>query len=514
MLLKLLLTTICVQSSVSYHVLFYHNWGTKSHLIQVIPLMEELLERGHEVTSVMFDEAKLKNANYTEILVPNAGAQMALEISNILMKQEPWNSTSLRSLWDAAKQSVEDIAVHPLRDDKFKDFLKSERKVDLIVSGMSIGAFLADYFDCPIALFSPIGLSSFNMVGTGIDINQSIQPLVTGGPPNLIEPMTFLERVGNHIKFRAEVFFVERFLSLVAEHQREEWGSMTIRDPITVMRDRFSIFVSTSHPITHGPWPYPPNVIECGGLHLKDPKPLPTDLRNFMDSSASGVVFVSFGSAIKPSLMPEERVAIFLEAFKKIDLSVVWKWDSQIPNLPNNVMISSWVPQQDLLAHPNLKVFVTHGGIGSIMESIYHKATIVGIPLTNDQKPNLLRAVKHGYARMLDWGTLTADELANAINEGIRDGEMNSALEKIHSMYVDSMQRPVESAAWWLEYVCRHRGPGILQPSAGKDIPWYQYHHADIALFIVVICSLVCSASVLSCTLCCRMCFKTKVKTE
>merc|ERR1719188_1175712 len=148
------------------------------------------------------------------------------------------------------------------------------------------------------------------------------------------------------------------------------------------------------------------------------------------------------------------------------------------------------------------------------MESIYHKATIVGIPLANDQKPNLLRAVKHGYARMLDWGTLTADELANAINEGIRDGEMNSALEKIHTLYVDNMQRPVESAVWWLAYVCRHKGAGILQPSSGKDVPWYQYHHVDIALFVIVLCSLICCASVLSCTLCCRMCLKTKVKTE
>ena len=28
-----------------------------------------------------------------------------------------------------------------------------------------------------------------------------------------------------------------------------------------------------------------------------------------------------------------------------------------------------------------LKVFVTHGGLGSLVEAIYHKAVIVGIPL-------------------------------------------------------------------------------------------------------------------------------------
>ena len=59
------------------------------------------------------------------------------------------------------------------------------------------------------------------------------------------------------------------------------------------------------------------------------------------------------------------------------------------------------------------------------MEAIYHKAVIVGIPLrywieneqtsisslihlfSNDQKPNLLRAERHGYAVSLDWDEMT-----------------------------------------------------------------------------------------------------------
>ena len=507
----LLAFTVCIQTSLSYHVLFYHNWGTKSHLIQFSPVVEELLGRGHEVTAVIFNSIKVKNENYTEILVPNAGDRVTEEISHILMSQDRWNFTMWMSMYEAGKQSLEDIAVQPLRDDKFKAFLKSGKRVDLIVAIMGTGAFLADHFDCPIALFSPIGPMGLNVPGTGIDINLSVQPSVTGGT---IEPMTFFERISNHMKFRGETWFLEWLLNLLASYQREEWSSGTIRDPISIMKDRFSILLSASHPLTHGSWPYPPNLIECGSLHLKDSQPLPSDIRNFMDSSKRGVVFVSFGSAIKPSLMSEERMSVFLEAFRKIDLSVVWKWDSEIPNLPKNVMISPWVPQQDLLAHPNLKVFVTHGGMGSIMESIYHKAAIVGIPLANDQKANLLRAAKHGYARMLDWASLTAEDLSNAINKGARDGEMNSAVERIHNLYVDSMQRPVELAAYWLEYVCKHKGAGILQPSAGYDIPWYQYHHVDIALFTIGVASSICSAIVFSCIICCKKCFKKKIKKE
>ena len=146
-----------------------------------------------------------------------------------------------------------------------------------------------------------------------------------------------------------------------------------VRYPEEVIRDRLSVFLSASHPVTHGSWPYPPNVIEVGGMHLKDPKTLPRNLKKFMDSAARGVVYVSFGSTIKPSQMPKEKLSAFIETFKRLEESVLWKWDADIQDLPENVLTSSWVPQQDVLGHPNLKVFVTHGGMGSVMEAIHHK---------------------------------------------------------------------------------------------------------------------------------------------
>ncbi len=45
--------------------------------------------------------------------------------------------------------------------------------------------------------------------------------------------------------------------------------------------------------------------------------------------------------------------------------------------LPSNVMISKWLPQQDALAHPNVKLFVSHVGQSSFQESICHKMPIV-----------------------------------------------------------------------------------------------------------------------------------------
>ena len=82
-----------------------------------------------------------------------------------------------------------------------------------------------------------------------------------------------------------------------------------------------------------------------------------------MDSHPEGVVYVSFGSALKPSQMTPEQKSVFIDTFKELkDIPIIWKWDDVPDGIPKNVLIQKWLPQNDLLPHPNLKVFVTHGG--------------------------------------------------------------------------------------------------------------------------------------------------------
>ena len=129
----------------------------------------------------------------------------------------------------------------------------------------------------------------------------------------------------------------------------------------------------------------------------------------------------------------QNNVSVHFITFRTLtQYTFIWKWNAEIEDLPKNVIVKSWLPQQDILAHPNLKVFVTHGGIGSVTEAIYHKATLVGIPFANDQKPNLLRAEQQGYAVMLDLDLLEEDKFKNAINMAMESKEMASALDRVN----------------------------------------------------------------------------------
>lgn len=86
---------------------------------------------------------------------------------------------------------------------------------------------------------------------------------------------------------------------------------------------------------------------------------------DFLANSKNGVVFVSFGSVIKASLMTEENKNILLNVFKRFpQYDFIWKWDQDsMPGKPDNVLLSKWLPQRDILAHPKLKVFITHAGM-------------------------------------------------------------------------------------------------------------------------------------------------------
>jgi glucuronosyltransferase len=59
----------------------------------------------------------------------------------------------------------------------------------------------------------------------------------------------------------------------------------------------------------------------------------------------------------------------------------IWQhWAQPKPDAPPNVLLSAWLPQLDILAHPNVKLFITHGGAGSLQEALCYKTPMVGIP--------------------------------------------------------------------------------------------------------------------------------------
>lgn len=57
------------------------------------------------------------------------------------------------------------------------------------------------------------------------------------------------------------------------------------------------------------------------------------------------------GSSVKAANMPEYLRRLLMCVFRQLPQRVLWKWeaDDNMPDLPINVRLARWLPQQDLL---------------------------------------------------------------------------------------------------------------------------------------------------------------------
>lgn len=73
------------------------------------------------------------------------------------------------------------------------------------------------------------------------------------------------------------------------------------------------------------------------------------------------------------------------------------------------------------LGHSKIKAFLSHGGLNSIFETMYHGVPVVGIPLFGDHYDTMTRVQAKGMGILLNWKTITEDELYKALVKVIND---------------------------------------------------------------------------------------------
>lgn len=228
-------------------------------------------------------------------------------------------------------------------------------------------------------------------------------------------------------------------------------------------------------------------MIEIGGAQIKrKSSPLPSNIKNVLDSAKNGVVYFSMGSNIKSTQLPKEKREAILKTFAKFpSIKFLWKWeDSELPGKPNNVHIQNWWPQDDLLAHPNVKCFITHGGLLGTSEAIYHGVPVIGVPVFGDQDLNMARATNLGYGLTVRYKNLTEESLTWALTEMLNDRKYKVRAIEISDRYRDQLLTPLDTATYWIEYVVRHKGAEFIK-SPAQQLNFFQYHLLDIYGFLL-----------------------------
>lgn len=119
---------------------------------------------------------------------------------------------------------------------------------------------------------------------------------------------------------------------------------------VVELRKKISLVLLNSHPTFRPPTPLVPNAIEIAGFHIDPPEELYENLQKVLDEATQGVIFFSLGLGVRTRNIPTSKKQLFLNVFKKLKLTVIWKIDGEeLPEDLENVFTIRWAPQRDLL---------------------------------------------------------------------------------------------------------------------------------------------------------------------
>ncbi|XP_048220640.1 UDP-glucuronosyltransferase 2B31-like [Perognathus longimembris pacificus] len=493
-----------------------------SHWINIKTILDELIQRGHEVTvllpsaSVFVDPNEsptIKFEPYTSSLsksdIEDLSQRCLHQVISGLSQEPFWTYHSrlqeiFRGFSDTVEQVCKDLV---LNKEVMTKLRRSKFDAVLADAFAPCGELLAELLKLPLVYtlrFFP-GYT-YEQHSGGLPVPPSYVPLPMS---QLTDHMTFMERVGNMLfllysNFWLEVFTVERW----------DWFYSDVLGRPTTLSETMAkadIWLIRTYWDIEFPRPFLPNFEFVGGLHCKPAKPLPKEMEDFVQSSGDeGVVVFSLGSMV--SNVTEERANVIASALAQIPQKVVWKFHGKKPDtLGSNTWLYKWIPQNDLLGHPKTKAFITHGGTNGVYEAIYHGVPMVGIPLFADQPDNIVRLVAKGAAVRLNFHTMTKSDLLNALEAVIYDPFYKENAMRLSRIHHDQPVKPLDRAVFWIEFVMRHKGAKHLRPAV-HDLTWLQYHSLDVIAFLLACVAAVTFIFTKGCVLCCRRLAKSERK--
>ncbi|CAB1352666.1 unnamed protein product [Coregonus sp. 'balchen'] len=436
-----------------------------SHWLSMKLLVKELAARGHEMVVLVPETSILiQGSDYyrTETFsVPYSKAQLDESINKLkdgvfLKMPEVMDIfVNVQRLVDFTTMQVKGCE-GLLYDEPLMQRLRGEGfQLMLTDPFLPCGSIIADSFNIPAVYF-------LRGIPCGLDDRAAQCPTPPSYVPRFYsgntDHMDFLGRVKNMVMYSLESYLCTvMFTSFDKLTSRYLEKDMTYREllghgAIWLLRYDYSF---------EYPKPRMPNMVNIGGINCGKRAPLPP---------------------------------------------VVWRYTGVVPvNAPANVRVMKWLPQNDLLGHPKVKAFITHGGTHGIYEGICNGVPMVMLPLFGDQGDNVHRMAVRGVGEVLSIFDVTSDKLVEALNKVINDKSYKEKMLKLSAVHKDRPIEPLDLAVFWTEFVMRHGGADHLRPAA-HDLNWIQYHSLDVFALLLTIVLTVVMVTVKCCKVCFRKC--------
>ncbi|XP_017033096.1 UDP-glucosyltransferase 2-like [Drosophila kikkawai] len=492
-LLLSVVTLLQLDLGYSHRILATFFFPARSHSMITNAIIRELVKRGHEVTFITSMSMAKENLgpNYKEIPIPPY--EIWPEIQELTKRNSVLEMTDVDNLTFLRMVNLLGVATTDFAFEQpgVKELIHAKDKVgkyDLLLAEQFFneGALILGHlYQIPIITIATFGFANYLSQLFGVVSPWSYVPHVY---LPYTDKMTLWERIHN-VAFSGfedllrEFSYYPRQDAILQKHFSKSLDRVpTIKE----LERNISAVLLNSHVPLFSPRPLSYNMIQCAGLHILPPKALPEEIKQFLDEATHGAIYFSLGSQVRSAEMPPEKLKIFLDVFSSLQQRVLWKFENESVKLPPNVKVKSWLPQADILAHPNVKVFIGHGGANGVIEAIHYGVPMLGMAVYSDQYHHVNQGKKAGYLLGLDYRTVTEEELKGLLLELIENPKYKNNMKQASKVFRDRPLNAMDTAMYWINYVIEHRGaPHIV--SAGVQLPWYQFYLLDIVGLALVL---------------------------
>ncbi|EDV97593.1 UDP-glucosyltransferase 2 [Drosophila grimshawi] len=386
-----------------------------------------------------------------------------------------------------------------LSDGRVQKLLTSGEKFDLLIVDLFLSDALlglAYYYGVPTVAISPTGANSWlnNMFG-----NPQSASLDPSNFLPFTERMNTRERIANTLMSTFERLTYNFFHLISQQSVYSNHFELLVRE-LPNYRDlskNLSLALINSHPALDYPRAYLPNMLEVGGLHLLEPQQLqvPNHVRSFIESAPGGVIYLSLGAEVQTAKLPSDKLSILLDVFAHLkEFNFLLKWEAeelvQQP-LPDNIMINSWWPQQAILAHPQVKLFISSCGQLSVWESIAGDTPILAIPILPEQEVLAKRLQLRGAALSVGYDAITYDALLHSIRQLTLNVSYAQHLAHLKTRLNIDNSEATSRALSSIELILETGGADFLKSHANA-LNFWRTEGLDVLLIIVLgICAIL-----------------------
>ncbi|XP_049533781.1 UDP-glucosyltransferase 2-like isoform X1 [Anopheles darlingi] len=482
-ILVLSLLVFIVPSDDAYRILGLFPHPGLSHFKVFYPVMRGLAEVGHNVTVVSYFPDKDPLPNYQDL--PFEGQEILTNSFSLQHFNGRRFIDNFVEFFELAAWGVGSCQA-ALNSPALDKVLQSHQTdpYDLVIMEMFATDCMAGVswiMRVPFVGLSSCALMPWHYDRVGLPDNPAYIPSEFS---RFSESMTLWERMENWFVTRT-VKLLYRMVEYSDNHKlRAKFPDSAIPSVREIVRNTSLILVNQHYTLS-GARPLVPAVVEVGGIHIRSPSDIPASLKTTLDSATEGVIVVSFGSVLRAASLPESKRKAMVEAFKHFPHKVMWKWEETLQDQPENVIVQKWLPQREVLCHPNVRLFVSHGGLLGVSEAVHCGVPVVVMPIYGDQFLNAAALVNRGMGVQMDYEHLDdTNYIQRCLTEGLSSKKRFRA-QAVSKAFRNRAQSPLSLALWSILNVIEH-GDMRLEKSYGSEISWFVDSSLDVLAVITI----------------------------